>query len=176
MRRAPFLFSFSFLLIALLFSLALGSVLIPPVEVWRAINGASTNETFRTILFALVGAALAGSGATYQGLFRNPLADPYLIGVASGAGLGAVLAMSIRWPYTALGLMAVPMAAFAASLLTVFLVYTFAHVGGGGPTSNFILAGVALSSFAVSLTLFLILGFMRELRRAVCWLLGGFSL
>ena len=50
------------------------------------------------VLLLLTGAALAGSGAGYQGLFRNPLADPYLIGVASGAGLGAVVAMSIRWP------------------------------------------------------------------------------
>ena len=70
------------------------------------VSGTSDNETFRTILWnirlprtvliALVGAALAGSGAAYQGLFRNPLADPYLIGVASGAGLGAILAMSVE--------------------------------------------------------------------------------
>ena len=186
MRRVPFISSFIFLLIALLLSLAIGSVFIPPLEVWRAISGASTNETFRTILLdirlprtiliALVGAALAGSGATYQGLFRNPLADPYLIGVASGAGLGAVLAMSIRWPYTALGLMAVPMAAFIASLLTVFLVYMFAHVGGSVPTTNLILAGVAVSSFATSLTSFLMLRSTGELRRAIGWLLGGVSL
>ncbi len=57
----------------------------------------------RTALILLTGAALGGSGAAYQGLFRNPLADPYLIGVASGAGLGAVLAMSVRWPYSLLG-------------------------------------------------------------------------
>jgi iron complex transport system permease protein len=102
--------------------------------------GATNNETFRTILWdirlprtiliALVGAALAGSGAAYQGLFRNPLADPYLIGVASGAGLGAVLAMSVQWPYTTLGLLAVPLAAFVASLLTVYLVYIFAMSAG----------------------------------------------
>ncbi len=95
----PYLSSFLFLLAALLLSLAVGSVFISPVELWRVISGTTTNETFRTILFdirlprtvliALVGAALAGSGAAYQGLFRNPLADPYLIGVASGAGLGA---------------------------------------------------------------------------------------
>lgn len=186
MRRVPFLFSFSLLLIALLLSLAIGSVFIPPLEVWRAVSGASTNETFRTILWnirlprtiliALVGAALAGSGATYQGLFRNPLADPYLIGVASGAGLGAVLAMSVQWPYTTLGLMAVPMAAFIASLLTVFLVYMFAHVGGNVPTTNLILAGVAVSSFATSLTSFLMLRSTGELRRALGWLLGGVSL
>ena len=182
----PYLLSLLALAVALLLSLAIGSVFIPPAEVWRALRGATQNETFRTIvwdirlprtaLIALVGAALAGSGAAYQGLFRNPLADPYLIGVASGAGLGAVLALSIHWPYTALGLLAVPLAAFLASLLTVYLVYTFAHVGGSVPTTNLILAGVAVSSFAVSMTSFLMLRSTGELRRAIGWLLGGVSL
>ena len=149
--RRPFLFSFLFLLAALTLSLAVGSVFISPEELWRVISGTTTNETFRTILIdirlprtvliALVGAALAGSGAAYQGLFRNPLADPYLIGVASGAGLGAVLAMSVKWPYTTLGLLAVPLAAFLASLLTVYLVYIFENVGGTVPTTSLILAG-----------------------------------
>jgi iron complex transport system permease protein len=130
----------------------------------------------RTVLIALVGAALAGSGAAYQGLFRNPLADPYLIGVASGAGLGAILAMSVRWPYTMLGLLAVPLAAFLSSLLTVYLVYTFANIGKIVPTTNLILAGVAVSSFAVSMTSFLMLRSSGEVRRAIGWLLGGVSL
>ncbi|HPG21012.1 MAG TPA: iron chelate uptake ABC transporter family permease subunit, partial [Flexilinea sp.] len=52
----------------------------------------------RTIMMLLIGAALACSGASYQGLFRNPLADPYLIGVSTGASLGAVIAMSVQWP------------------------------------------------------------------------------
>jgi iron complex transport system permease protein len=130
----------------------------------------------RTILIALVGAALAGSGATYQGLFRNPLADPYLIGVAAGAGLGAILAMSLNWPYTMLGLLAVPLMAFIASLLTVYLVYAFAHIGRTVPTTNLILAGVAVSSFATSITTFLMLRSSGEVRRAIGWLLGGVSL
>ncbi len=184
--RRPLIFSFLFLLAALLLSLAVGSVFIPLGEVWRALIGVTNNETFRTILWdirlprtvliALVGAALAGSGAAYQGLFRNPLADPYLIGVASGAGLGAVFAMSIKWPYTTLGLLAVPTAAFFASLLTVYLVYLFANVGGTVPTTSLILAGVAFSSFATALTSFLMLRSTGELRRAIGWLLGGVSL
>src|SRR6185436_13119325 len=167
-------------------SLVIGSVFIPPLELWRVLSGASNNATYhtilldirlpRTMLIALVGAALAGSGAAYQGLFRNPLADPFLIGVASGAGLGAVLAMSVKWPYTILGLLAVPLAAFLASLLTVYLVYTFAHIGRTVPTTNLILAGVAVSSFAVSMTSFLMLRSTGELRRAIGWLLGGVSL
>jgi len=127
----------------------------------------------RTVLIAMVGAALAGSGTAYQGLFRNPLADPYLIGVASGAGLGAVAAMSIDWPYTTLGLLAVPLAAFVSGMLTVAAVYALARVGKTLPASNLILAGVAISSFATALTSFLMLRASGELRRALAWLLGG---
>jgi iron complex transport system permease protein len=109
-------------------------------------------------------------------LFRNPLADPYLIGVASGAGLGAVIAMSLRWPYTFLGLMAVPAAGFLAGLLTVLLVYWLARIGGAVPTTNLILAGVAVSSFATAFTSFLMLRSTGEVRRAIAWMLGGVSL
>src|SRR5574341_555451 len=184
MRRTPFLSSFLFLLLALLLSLAIGSVFLSPQELWQTIMGRGTDISTsilwkirlpRTVLIALTGAALGGSGATYQGLFRNPLADPFLIGVASGAGLGAVIAMSIRWPYSFWGLMAIPMAAFVAALLTVFIVYTLARVGRTIPTTNLILAGVAFSSFATSLTSFLMLRSTNEVRRALGWLLGGAS-
>jgi iron complex transport system permease protein len=181
----PYLLTLLALAMALLLSIAIGSVFIPPAELWAALSGSGANGTFNTILWnirlprtaliLLVGAALSGSGAAYQGLFRNPLADPYLIGVASGAGLGAVLAMSVQWPYTLAGLMAVPLAAFAAGLLTVLLVYSFARVGGSVPTTTLILAGVALSSFATALTSFLMLRSSGELRRALGWLLGGVS-
>jgi iron complex transport system permease protein len=184
--RNPFILALFSLITMLFLSMAIGSVFIPPTELWHVIAGSASNETFRTILLdirlprtaliALVGAALAGSGATYQGLFRNPLADPYLIGVASGAGLGAIIAMSVKWPYTTLGLLAVPLAAFIASLLTVYLVYTFAHIGRTVPTTNLILAGVAVSSFATSITTFLMLRSTGEVRRAIGWLLGGVSL
>ena len=180
----PILSSLLFLSIALLLSLAIGSVFISPNELWQTLlgNGTDTAEAIlwkirlpRTILIALTGAALGGSGAAYQGLFRNPLADPFLIGVASGAGLGAVIAMSIQWPYSFWGLMAIPFAAFLAALLTVFIVYLFARVGRTIPTTNLILAGVAFSSFATSLTSFLMIRSTSEVRRALGWLLGGAS-
>jgi iron complex transport system permease protein len=129
----------------------------------------------RTILVLLTGAALGGSGTAYQGLFRNPLADPYLIGVASGAGLGAVLAMSIHWPYTFWGLLAVPMSAFLFAMLTVLLVYFVARVGHTVPTTNLILSGVAFSAFATALTSYLIISSQGEVRRALGWLMGGAS-
>jgi len=182
--RKPFLSSFLVLLIAFILSLASGSVFISQKELWDVLRGIG-DETFsfiiwqirlpRTILVALTGAALSGSGAAYQGLFRNPLADPFLIGVASGAGLGAVIAMSIQWPYSFWGLMAIPMAAFITALLTVFIVYMIARVGQTIPTTNLILAGVAFSSFATSLTSFLMLRSTSEVRRALGWLLGGAS-
>lgn len=180
----PLLSSFLFLLLALLLSLAIGSVFISPQELWQTLlgNGTETAESIlwkirlpRTILIALTGAALGGSGAAYQGLFRNPLADPFLIGVASGAGLGAVIAMSIQWPYSFWGLMAIPLSAFIAALLTVFIVYSLARVGRIIPTTNLILAGVAFSSFATSLTSFLMIRSTSEVRRALGWLLGGAS-
>jgi iron complex transport system permease protein len=182
--RKHLLSSFLFLLISIVLSLAVGSVFISPLELWEILLGAG-KETFtfivwqirlpRTALIALTGAALSGSGAAYQGLFRNPLADPFLIGVASGAGLGAVIAMSIQWPYSFWGLMAIPMSAFIAALLTVFIVYFLARVGRTVPTTNLILAGVAFSSFATSLTSFLMLRSTSEVRRALGWLLGGAS-
>jgi iron complex transport system permease protein len=184
MKLTPLISSLLLLASALLLSLAIGSVFIPPAELWRVLRGegALASEQIlwairlpRTLLIALTGAALSGSGGAYQGLFRNPLADPYLIGVASGAGLGAVIAMSIEWPYSFWGLMAVPMAAFLGALLTVFLVYTLARVGRTIPTTNLILAGVAFSSFATSLTSFLMLRSTGEVRRALGWLLGGAS-
>lgn len=182
----PFAWTAALLTIALILSIAIGSVFISPRDLWRAFIEQSPDSTFTTILWsirlprtaliALVGAALGGSGAAYQGLFRNPLADPYLIGVASGAGLGAVLAMSLNWPNTVLGLSVVPAMAFIASLATVLLVYLFARVGSDVPTTNLILAGVAVSSFTGAVTSFLMLRSTGELRRALGWLLGGVSL
>lgn len=182
MKFRPYLFSLLALGIALILSLAIGSVFISPAQLWDTLIGHGTQVSNailwdirlpRTVLIALTGMALGGSGAAYQGLFRNPLADPYLIGVASGAGLGAVVAMSIQWPYSFWGLMAIPMAAFAAGLLTIFIVYSLARVGKTIPTTNLILAGVAFSSFATSLTSFLMLRSNNDIRRALGWLLGG---
>ena len=184
MKTKPFLSSSLLLLFAIILSLAIGSVFISPSELWQTILGHGTDISTsilwkirlpRTVLIVLTGAALGGSGATYQGLFRNPLADPFLIGVASGAALGAVIAMSVKWPYSFWGLLAIPMAAFIAALLTVFIVYNLARVGRTVPTTSLILAGVAFSSFATSLTSFLMLRSTGEVRRALGWLLGGAS-
>jgi len=187
----PFLLNSLLLGVVFVLSVAVGSVNISPGTLGRLLldqlPGVQVTPdwpaTFPVILYqirlphavliTLTGAALASSGAAYQGLFRNPLADPYLIGVASGAGLGAVVAMTISWPVTILGLYAVPASAFVGAMLTVVLVYQLARVGGSVPTNSLILAGVAVSSFATALTSFLMLRSHEELRRALGWMLGG---
>jgi iron complex transport system permease protein len=181
----PYLLNLLLLACAVLLSIAIGAVFIPPGTLLGMFLAPSADwpETFSTIVFrirlphtalmALTGAALGGSGAAYQGLFRNPLADPYLIGVASGAGLGAVVAMTYRWPSELLGLFTIPAAAFLGALLTVILVYTLARSGRAAPTMTLILAGVAVGSFASALTSFLMLQSEGEVRRALAWLLGG---
>jgi iron complex transport system permease protein len=179
-----YLLNFSLLAATLLLSIVVGSVFIPIKDIISVIIGNDvTSEAFSAILLKvriphaalilLTGAALGGSGAAYQGLFRNPLADPYLIGVASGASLGAVFAMSYGWPNGLLGFYAIPVAAFLGSVLTVFLVYSLARIGRTVPATTMILAGVAVSSFATSLTSFLMLRSNGELHRAISWLMGG---
>ena len=187
----PFLLCALALLIAMILNIMIGSAAIPLKTVFEVIGAAFSgtraasdpNGTFSTILFSLrlphmalmllVGAGLAGSGAAYQGLFRNPLADPYLIGVASGAGLGAVAAMSIHWPFTSLGLMAIPLAAFFGAVAAVAVVSLMARVGKTIPTTSLILAGVVVSSFCTALSSLLMINSSGDLRRALVWLLGG---
>jgi len=191
LRKHPY-FTISLLLFAaLVFSVALGAVFIPPKTIlWIFLEnfpGVTIEQDWpnsfeviinairlpHTALVALTGAALASSGAAYQGLFRNPLADPYLIGVASGAGLGAVLAMSLRWPTNLLGFYLIPVGAFIGAILTVLLVYNLARVNGMVPLTTLILAGVAVAAFASALTSYLMLRSDDQIYRAISFLLGG---
>jgi iron complex transport system permease protein len=182
------------LLIAALGSAAIGTVSIPLGLVLRILLDRLPSISIETdwpaafatiiyeirlpnlVLMALTGMALGGSGAAFQGLFRNPLADPYVIGVASGAGLGAVLAMSLNWPADLLGMASIPAAGFVGALLTVALVYRLSRVGRATPVTTLILAGVAVSSFATATTSLLMLLSTSELHRAVTWMVGGFAL
>lgn len=176
---------------AILLGVAVGAIYIPPravVEIFLARllpQPVAYPDTWTTILFdirlprvaitALIGAALAASGSTYQGLFRNPLADPYLVGVASGAGLGATLALTFNLHITFLGLNAVPIAAFLGAILAVGVVVLSARVGATTPVSTMLLAGVAIGAFASALTSVIMLRTPDGLRRAFSWLLGGYN-
>ncbi len=128
----------------------------------------------RVLLAGLVGAALAVAGATYQGLFRNPLADPYLIGVAQGAALGAVSAFLLPWSVAGFGL--IPILAFVGALVAVAIVYSIARVGKTLPVTTLILAGVALGAFLASITSYLLIISGDKLHGIIFWLMGRFSL
>jgi iron complex transport system permease protein len=126
----------------------------------------------RILLAGLVGAALAVAGATYQGLFRNPMADPYLIGVTQGAGLGAVIGFFLPAAWHAFS---VPLLAFIGALVSVFIVYLIARVGRTLPMTTLILAGIALGSFFSSITSYLMTASQDKLHGIISWLLGTFS-
>ena len=129
----------------------------------------------RIILSGLVGASLSISGAAYQGLFRNPLADPYLIGAASGAGLGAAIVFLTGLPLLVFGSGLLPIAAFVGSITAVTLAYFIGRRRGQVGISTLILAGVAISSLAGAITSLLMIKSDPNLRPLMSWLLGGFS-
>ncbi len=130
----------------------------------------------RVILAGLVGSALATAGATYQGLFRNPLADPYLIGVAQGASLGAVAGflLPVSWNIAGFGL--IPLLAFIGALLATVTVYLLARTGKTLPVTTLILAGVALSALLGSIVSYLIISSGDKMHSIIFWLMGSFSL
>jgi len=130
----------------------------------------------RIILAGLVGAALAIAGATYQGLFRNPLADPYLIGVAQGAAFGAVLGflLNISWQGLEFGI--IPIMAFIGAIVSVVIVYMIARVGKMLPVTTLILAGVALGAFFMALVSYMVTISEEQIHGVMFWLMGSFSL
>jgi iron complex transport system permease protein len=130
----------------------------------------------RVIMAGLVGAALSIAGATYQGLFRNPLADPYLIGVAQGAAMGAAIGflLQVSWQGSAFGI--IPILAFSGAVINVFIVYGLARVGKTLPVTTLILAGVALGALWGSIVSYLVITSGDKIRGILFWLMGTFSL
>ncbi|GAA1081794.1 FecCD family ABC transporter permease [Nocardiopsis metallicus] len=127
----------------------------------------------RVVMGAVVGALLATAGGAYQGVFRNPLADPFLLGAASGAGLGATMVMVFGQELTADPRALVPVAAFFGALAGVAAAYMLGSTAGGGGTAALVLAGVAVSSFlSAAQTLVQQMG-VDQLQRIYAWLLGG---
>ena len=129
----------------------------------------------RVVLSAVVGAMLAISGATLQGIFRNPLADPGLIGVTAGAGLGATLWIVLIGSGV-LGVWGLPFAAFACGMLVTIGVWKIAASQGSVSTVTLLLAGIALNSFAgAGIGIMTFLADDEQLRSLTFWLLGGFG-
>jgi len=122
----------------------------------------------RILLAAGVGFALSSAGTVMQGFFRNPMADPSIIGVSSGAAVGAVavIALGVQIPY------GLPVAAFVGGVVTAFAVYLISSEGGRTPVATLLLAGVAVQTFLGAVTSWMLLNAGESLEQAVFWLMG----
>lgn len=128
----------------------------------------------RVLLAAMVGAALAASGVTFQALLRNPLADPYILGISSGAGLGAMLAIISGFSWTLWGRSPIAVFAFGGALGTVWLVWAIGRLTGKYHTTGLLLAGVVVNAFFSALILFLVsIAKSQELQATMFWLMGN---
>jgi len=178
------------LVVVMLLSVILGSVRLPPRRsiqiLLQAILGGQGEQTGtehaiilslrvpRAVLAGLVGAGLSVSGVTFQALLRNPLADPYILGVSSGAAVGAIIAILLGLSASSLGL---PAASFIGALLTVLAVFYFGRQNGKIHPTTLLLAGVIIGSFLSALIMFFISVSQREeVHTIIFWLMGDFSL
>ncbi|NLY91698.1 MAG: iron ABC transporter permease [Firmicutes bacterium] len=129
----------------------------------------------RIILTIMVGAALAVTGVLFQGLFRNPLADPYILGTSSGAALGATIALFYEVNLKFFGLSARPLFAFAGALLATILVYFLGRRSNRPAVAIMLLAGIAVSAFFAAVTSLLLYFRREEMGKIIFWQMGGFS-
>lgn len=186
-RRVAILFGLSLLtVLVMVLALCGGSVHIPAPEVarmlWRMLTRRSFADewpdSWRVILFqlrlprvllaAVTGASLAAAGATYQGILRNPMADPFILGVSAGAALGATIVM-----VGGLGGALVPLAAFLGALSATAVVYMLGRTGGRASVMTLLLAGVAMSAMLSGMVSLLIFFSGEEMRAIVYWTMGG---
>ncbi|MGN7178199.1 FecCD family ABC transporter permease [Cytobacillus sp. SAFR-174] len=185
----------AFLLCAMLMGISIGTVSIHPMTIIRVISAeifpfVSLENTDsmhaniimdirlpRVLLAGLVGASLAIAGAAFQGLLRNPLADPYTIGVSSGASLGAVLTLFFGLSIPFAGMFTLPLFSILFSFLTIFAVLLFArNIERSMKVETIILTGIIFSSFLGALISLMIALTGEELRQIIGWLLGSVSM
>ena len=130
----------------------------------------------RIILAAIVGAALAGAGVTFQAVLRNPLADPYILGISSGAGLGAMLAVISGVNWTLMGRSPIAVFAFAGALATVWLVWMVGRVTAKFHVTGLLLAGVVVNACFSAVIMFLTsIAKSQQVHATVFWLMGNLA-
>jgi iron complex transport system permease protein len=181
------------LAVAVVLAVALGAVYVPIATSARIIlsrapllgrlvdtTWSATQETIiisvrlpRVLLALLVGMGLALAGAIFQGIFRNPMADPGIIGSSQGAALGATIAFFFGIKFGWGGLSAVPLFAFVGAFMAVFLVYFIARAGGRVSIAYLLLVGFALSSFLASIVSLLLVISEDRMHNIFFWLMGG---
>ncbi|MBF7096877.1 FecCD family ABC transporter permease [Alkalibacter mobilis] len=128
----------------------------------------------RVLLALLVGGGLAVCGASYQGIFKNPMADPFILGVSSGAALGATIGIVFHFSFGFLGLDSVSIMAFIGAIAALFLVYNISRVGNKVPVNTLLLSGIAIGQFLSALVSLLMI-FSDQLNRVLFWTMGSFN-
>ncbi|HLR21528.1 MAG TPA: iron chelate uptake ABC transporter family permease subunit [Tissierellaceae bacterium] len=129
----------------------------------------------RVLLGVLVGASLSMAGAAFQGMLKNPMADPYVIGVSSGAALGASLAIVLNISFKIPGISSISIFAFIGGLIAVILVYNIARIRNQVPVTTLLLAGIAVGQFFTAIMSFLMMLDDRAMTKIIYWTLGSLS-
>ena len=170
-----------------IFSLGLGSTYIPFKNIIKILFNYNTvnleTEKIivnnirlpRIILSFLVGSGLSMAGVIFQGIIRNPMVDPYIVGISAGAGTGVTLAIVLGINFTILGIGTIPIMAFLGAIITVYVVYNLARTNNKVPVMTFLLAGVAMGFVLNALTSFLMVIGTKDLHKIVYWLMGSLA-
>mgnify|MGYP006279065357 CR=1 FL=1 len=167
-------------------SLSFGSINLSPLKVMEIIfSDNDINQSLRVIvnqirlpriiLSFLVGAGLSIAGVVFQGVIRNPMVDPYIVGISAGAGTGVTLAIVLNLEISFLFFHTLPLMAFVGSLITVYVVYNLAKTNSKVPVVTFLLAGVAVGFVLNAVMSFLMVLGTRDIHKIVFWLLGSLS-
>jgi iron complex transport system permease protein len=184
------------LLLSIVVSVSMGAAQIPLLRVWRILIGAipylgdgiavdwpTASEQIimqvrlpRIVLGLLVGIALATAGAGFQGVLRNPLADPFTLGVASGAAVGAATLILLNVQYSLIGMWSIPLVAFTTGMGTLAIVYTLSRVNGAIRRETLILAGVIVQAFLAALVSFILSLADDTSNQIIFWLMGSLSM
>lgn len=131
----------------------------------------------RILLASFIGAALACSGVVFQAVLRNPLADPYILGISSGAGLGAIIAVILGWTWMVMGISAIMISAFTGAMATVWLVWCVGQTAGRSHITGLLLAGVVINAFLSAVIMFLSsIAKASHLQATIIWLMGNMNL
>ena len=193
-KRLAYIIGSSFLLFSMILGISLGSVSVPlstllqiigkellHLPISAPLDAMFTNIVMsirlpRVLLAGLVGASLAIAGAAFQGLLRNPLADPYTLGVSSGASVGAVMTIFFGLSVSALGGFTLPIFSIAFAVLTIFCVLLFANkMDRSMKVETIILTGIVFSAFLSAFISLMIALSGEELRQVIGWLMGSVS-
>lgn len=181
------------LLALMVYAVTLGSVYIEPEIILRSIlewikygmDGVTCDDSIRFIIFevrlpriilaVLTGSLLSMAGAVYQAIFQNPMADPYVIGISSGAAFGATIAIIFLPPMMLLGNSIVSLAAFVCAILTSILVYFISKTKRGVDTFSLLLTGVVISTVLSSFISLIMLAHQDEAMKIMTWTMGSFN-